>query len=66
MTLCFFAVCRVSKLEMCYINTLSSQVNAKVRGKTALHLASAEGYTSVLKTLLEFRPQLNVEVGGIL
>ena len=38
------------------------QVNAKVHGKSALHIAIAEGYIHVLKTLLQYRPNLDIEV----
>ena len=38
------------------------QVNAKLQGKTALHIAAAEGFIHVLKVVLEYGPDLNAQV----
>lgn len=38
------------------------QVNAKAAGKAAIHCASAAGNVDVIKCLLEFSPDLEVEV----
>ena len=38
------------------------QVNAKLQGKTALHIAAAEGFIHVLRALLEYGPNLNAQV----
>lgn len=38
------------------------QVNAKAAGKAALHCAAIGGNIEVLKTLLEFHPNLEIEV----
>ena len=37
-------------------------MNAKLQGKTALHIAAAEGFIHVLKALLEYGPDLNAQV----
>ena len=38
------------------------QVNTKAAGKAALHCAAAGGNIDVIKTLLEFHPDLEIEV----
>lgn len=38
------------------------QVNTQMEGKGPLHLAIIEGFISVLKTILKFRPDLDMEV----
>lgn len=50
---------------VCVVALALPQVNAKVDGKTALHLAAAEGYTHVIKTLLDFSPLVDAEVGTL-
>ena len=36
-----------------------------MQGKTALHIAAAEGFTHVLKVVLEYGPDLNSSVSKI-
>lgn len=38
------------------------QVNTKVEGASPLHLAIMEGFMSVLKTIIHFKPDLNIDV----
>ena len=40
------------------------QVNTKAAGKSALHCASVAGNTAILKCLLEFNPDLEIEVNN--
>ena len=39
-----------------------TEVNAKAAGKTALHCASVGGHLEVVKAVMEFSPDLEVEV----
>jgi hypothetical protein len=41
---------------------MNVQVNTQMEGKGPLHLAIVEGFISVLKTILKFRPDLDMEV----
>ena len=43
-------------------STLYVQVNTQMEGKGPLHLAIVEGFVSILKTILKFRPDLDMEV----
>ena len=38
------------------------QVNVKAAGKAAIHCAAVAGNTDVIKCLLEFSPNLEIEV----
>lgn len=38
------------------------QVNHKMEGKGALHVAAVHGYLSVIKTILQFDPDLEIKV----
>lgn len=39
-----------------------TQVNTKLEGKGPLHIAAVEGYVPVLRALLQFSPDLEMEV----
>ena len=39
-----------------------TQVNAKAAGKAAIHCASVAGNIPMLKAILEFKPDLEIEV----
>ena len=41
------------------------QVNAKAAGKAAIHCASVAGNIPMLKAILEFNPNLEVEVRNV-
>ena len=56
-----------SVYHICVLRTLLIlivflQVNAKAGGKAAIHCACAQGNLDVLKCLLEFSPNLEIEV----
>ena len=42
------------------------KVNTKMQGKTALHIAAAEGFAHVMKVVLEYGPDLNATVSNML
>ena len=41
---------------------ISPQINTKVEGKGLLHIAIIEGYTPIVKVLLGYNPNLELEV----
>ena len=43
-------------------NLSTLQVNTKYKGKGAIHIAVVEGFVPVLRTLLQFHPDLEMEV----
>ena len=40
------------------------QVNTKAAGKSAMHCAAAGGHLNVMKCLLEFSPNLEIQVSA--
>ena len=47
---------------MYHLHVHHVQVNTQLERKGPLHLAIVEGFISVLKTILKFRPDLEMEV----
>ena len=45
-----------------YIHTFILQVNVKAAGKAAIHCAAVAGNIDVIKCLMEFSPNLEIEV----
>ena len=45
--------------ELCIL-----QVNTQLEGKGPVHLTIVEGFMSALKTIIKFRPDLEMEVSG--
>ena len=45
-----------------FLSRHPKEVNTKAVGKTAMHCASVGGHVEVVKALLEFNPDLEVEV----
>ena len=41
------------------------QVNTQLEGKGPVHIAIVEGFISVLKTIIKFRPDLEMEVSEL-
>ena len=45
-----------------FLSTHPKEVDAKAAGKTAIHCAAVGGHVEVMKVLLEYKPDLEVEV----
>lgn len=41
------------------------QVNDKTEGRAAIHIAALSGHSDVMKTIMEFNPDLEIEVSQV-